>query len=259
MPEQQYFSGSSKYFILESEARFNLECFGSEDPLAKERIDFKEDVLNELVVRMADADLQIGLLLGAKERYELAKREIFSAEVSLECSMLNDALQKNLLEVAELIAEFLMRLRKSIPSRHSPLFKKSNKALLIIDEGLRSEYLRLRTFLFPLLNEQDSKNSIDHSHFQSVAKRLELKAKPLLQFRDKVLAHKYDRERFLMRFSLEQYCEIKNEFKEILDAIAIVGTLSFNDWCKTRVDVEVDRTGKWLLDGLIASAPRIRD
>lgn len=259
MKEQQYFPGSSEYFILEGEARFNLEHFGSEDPIADERINFKETVLNELVVRIADAELKINLLLQAKKHYELAKREILSAEVSLECSLLEDALQKNLLEVAELIAEFIMKLRKSIPSNYSPLFKRTKKVFLTMGEEFKEEYNRCRSFLFPLLNEQESNGSINHLHFHDVAKRLELKATPLLKYRDKVLAHKYDEDRFLTHLSLEQYCEINNAFKKILDATAIVGTFSYNDWCKTRSEIELARANKWLQTGLLASAVRIRN
>ena len=59
MNHQKYFLGASDYFILEGEARFILEHFGSEDRLFQERIEFKENLINDLVVRIADADLKI--------------------------------------------------------------------------------------------------------------------------------------------------------------------------------------------------------
>lgn len=40
MSNQKCFSGASLYFILEGEARFKLEHFGSDDPLFQERIKF---------------------------------------------------------------------------------------------------------------------------------------------------------------------------------------------------------------------------
>jgi hypothetical protein len=76
MNTSKLFPGSSHYFILEGESRFILEHFGSEDPLFQERIEFKENLINDLVVRVADADLKIKLLLTAKEKYEEEKREI---------------------------------------------------------------------------------------------------------------------------------------------------------------------------------------
>lgn len=117
MSNQKYFSGASHYFILEGEARFKLKHFGSKDPLYQERIEFKENLINDLVVRVADADLKIKLLLAAKEKYEEEKRKYQSAEEALECSLLDDALQTNLLEIAEILAEFLNRLRKKIPAQ----------------------------------------------------------------------------------------------------------------------------------------------
>ena len=75
MNGSKFFPGSSHYFILEGESRFILEHFGSEDPLFQERIEFKENLINDLVVRVADADLKIKLLLTAKEKYEEEKRK----------------------------------------------------------------------------------------------------------------------------------------------------------------------------------------
>ncbi len=77
---QNFYPGSSHYFILEGESRFILEHFGSEDPLFQEHIEFKENLINDLVVRVADADLKIKLLLTAKEKYEEEKRKYLSAE-----------------------------------------------------------------------------------------------------------------------------------------------------------------------------------
>lgn len=76
MSNAKYFPGASRYFILEGEARFVLEHFGSDDPLFEERILFKEIFLNDLVVRLADADLLIRLLLNAKEKYESERRKL---------------------------------------------------------------------------------------------------------------------------------------------------------------------------------------
>lgn len=257
MSDQKYFSGASEYFILEGEARFMLEHLGTADLLAHERIHFKENLLNDLVVRIADADLKINLLSQAMEKYEAGKREILSAEVSIEFSLLDDSLQTNLLEVAELLAQFLIRLRQKIPA-HAHLFRKQKKALYATEETIQQAYNQSRAFLFPDLQESNNKGKVTVIHFYRLADRLELVANPILDFRDKVIAHKYDEDRFSTRLSFEQYSEIKKYFKTILDAVAIVGTLSFNDWCMTRTNIEIERVTTWLNEGLIASVPRIR-
>lgn len=257
MGTQKCFSGASHYFIQEGEARFILKYFGSEDPLFQERIEFKEILINDLVVRIADADLKIKLLLVAKEKYEEEKRKYLSAEVALECSLLDDALQTSLLEVAEILTEFLHRLRTKIPAS-GHLFRKSKKCLLTMDTLAQETYAQSRSFLFPELDDATSNGKVKASHFHSVADRLQETGNSILKFRNKVLAHKYDDERFVTHLSFEQYCEIKEVFSSILDAVAMVGTLSYNDWSMTRSPIEIPRTAKWLNEGLMAAACPIR-
>ncbi len=258
MSSKKHFSGASHYFILEGEARFILEHLGSEDPLFGERIEFKENLLNDLVVRVADADLKINLLLEIKEKYEEEKRKYLSAEGSLECSLLDDAIKTNVLEMAEMLAEFLNRLRKKITA-HCHLFRKSKKILATTNEHIQETYVQSRAFLFP--SEADHINSngkVKDSYFHSIADRLQTIGDPILKFRDRVLAHKYDQDRFITQLSFEQYCEIIEAFRGTLDAVAVVGTLSANDWCMTRSPIEIERTIKWLTEGLMAAAPPIR-
>lgn len=256
MLENKYFSGASHYYILEGEARFMLEYFGSEDKLRKERIEFKETLLNDLVVRVADADLKINLLLAAKEKHEEEKRKYLSAEGSLECSLLEDAIKTNILEIAEILAEFLNRLRTKIPA-HCHLFRKA-KSLSTTDRITQEAYATSRSFLFPEVDNAKSNGKVENSHFHDVANRLQTIGDPILQFRDKVLAHKYDKERFVTHLSYKQYVEIRKAFKSTLNAIAIVGTFSSNNWSMTRSSIEIERTDKWLTKGLLAAAVPVR-
>lgn len=83
MTEKKYFLGASHYFILEGEDRFILEHSDSEDPLLGERIEFKENLLNDLVVRLADADLKINLLLKIKEKHEEEKKNTYQQKCLL--------------------------------------------------------------------------------------------------------------------------------------------------------------------------------
>lgn len=251
------FPGASHYFIVEGENRFMLEHFGSEDPLFQDRIEFKENLINDLVVRVADADLKIKLLLAAKEKYDEEKRKYLSAEAALECSLLDDALQTNLLEIAEILAEFLNRLRTKIPAQ-GRLFRRSNKTLSKMDRGGQDAYVRSRSFLFPDLDEATSNGKVKDSCFHALANRLQTIGDSILKFRDKVLAHKYDEERFITRLSFQQYCETKEALSSTLDAVAIVGTLSCNDWSMTRSPIEIPRTAQWLNEGLRAAACPIR-
>jgi len=257
MSNQKYFSGASHYFILEGEARFILEHFGSDDPLFQERIEFKENLINDLVVRVADADLKIKLLMKAKETYEEEKRKYLSAEGSLECSIIEDALQTSLLEIAEILAEFCNRLRTTIPAR-GHLFRKSKKYLITISTECQETYVQSRSFLFPELDDAKNNGKVKDSYFHAVANRLEITGYSILKFRNKVLAHKYDKERFVTQLSFEQYSEIIGTLFKTLNAIAIVGTLLINDWSKTRSPTEIPRTAQWLNEGLMGAACPIR-
>lgn len=257
MEKNKYFSGASRYFILEGKARFMLEHFGSEDELAKERIEFKENLISDLVVRLVDADLKINMILTAKEKYEEEKRKDLSAEVALECSLLDDALQTSLLEVAEILSEFLARLRTTISAR-CHLFRKCKKILSIADEVIQEKYSQSRFFLFPEFDDAKNNGKVKESYFHDIADRLEVIGNPILKFRDKVLAHKYDKDRFITRLSLKQYSEIRDAFRNTLDSVAIVGTLSSNDWSMTRSHTEIIRTDQWLKKGLIAAATPLR-
>lgn len=257
MSNGRYFSGASHYFILEGEARFMLEHFGSQDPLSQERIEFKENLINDLVVRVADADLKINLLLETKEKYEEEKRKYLSAEGCLESSLLDDALQTNLLEVAEILAEFLNRLRTKIPAQ-GHLFRKSKKNLSATGRVCQETYARSRSFLFSEVDDSKSNGKVKDSHFHALADRLQAIGDPILKFRDKVLAHKYDEERFVTRLSFKQYCEIREAFKSTLNAVAIVGALSSNDWSMTRSPLEITRTVKWLTEGVMAATFPLR-
>lgn len=177
--------------------------------------------------------------------------------MSLECSLLDDAIKTNVLEIAEILTEFLSRLRTKIPG-HCHLFRKSKKILATTNKLIQETYARSRPFLFPEADDTKSNGKVKDSYFHTIADRLQTIGDPILKFRDKVLAHKYDEDRFITQLSFEQYCEIREAFKNTLNDIAIVGTLSSNDWCMTRSPIEIERTIKWLTDGLMAAAPPIR-
>lgn len=255
MSDQIYFSGASYYSILEGESQFTLKYFGSNDPLFQERIEFKQNLINDLVVRLADANLKIKLLLTAKEKHHEEKRKYryVSEEIALECSILDDALHTNLLEMAEILVEFLNRLRTNIPAK-GHLFRKSKKSLAMSDKVDQKTYIQFRSFLFPKLDDAKRGGKVKHSYFHDVADRLHAIGIPVLTFRDKVLAHKYDKDRFVTHLSLEQYCEIRDALINTLDAIAIVGTFLPNDWTMTRSSKAILRTDKWLVEGLIDAA-----
>lgn len=253
MTHQKCFSGASHYFIQEGEARFKLMYFGSEDPLSQERIEFKENLINDLVVRVADANLKIKLLLAAKKKYQEEKKKYQSAEGALECSLVDDALQTNLLEIAEILAEFLKRLRKEIPAR-GHLFRTSKKIRSTMDKVSQETYAQSRSFLFPELNDAKSNGKVNESYFHAIANHLQTTGSAVLIFRNKVLAHKYDEERYATHLSFEQYSEVIGALFKTLNAVAIVGALSENDWTMTRSPTEIPRTAKWLNKGLIAAA-----
>lgn len=196
-------------------------------------------------------------MLAAKEKYEEEKRKYLSAEVALECSLLDDALQTSLLEIAEILTEFLNRLRTKIPAQ-GHLFRKTKKNLSKMDRGSQDAYIQFRSFLFPELADAKSNGKVKDSCFHTVANRLQITGDSILKFRDKVLAHKYDEKRFVTHLSFKQYCEIKEALSSTLDAVAIVGTLSCNDWSMTRSPIEIPRTAKWLNKGLMAAACPIR-
>jgi hypothetical protein len=257
MNQKRYFSGARHYWIIEGEARFLLEEGLNRDPLAKQRIDFKEQSLSEIMVRLADADLKIQIALQAQEKYEKVKEAIFSAEVSLESSLVADVIAKNLLEVAEVISELLLRLRKSIPATRCPLFKIPKKILKQTGQEFKDIYAQSRAFLFPALDERGDEKLQD-SHFQALADRLEKLSEPIEAFRDKVIAHKYDPKRFETHLGFDQYCEIMTEFKFVLSALSIVGALFFDGWPKTCTETEIARVSEWLSKGLVSTAVHTR-
>lgn len=255
MNDQGYFSGASYYFSGEGEARFTLKYFGSNDPLFQERIKFKENFINDLVVRLADANLKIKLILTAKEKHYEEKRKYryLLEEIALECSILDDALHTNLLEVAEILVELLNRLRTKIASK-AHLFRKSRKSLSMINKVDQKTYMQARSFLFPKLDDIKNEGKVKNSYFYDVADRLRKIGIPILTFRNKVLAHKYDKDRFTTHLSFTQYCEITSMLKDTLDAIGIVGAFFPNDWTMTRSPKAIVRTNKWLEEGLIDAA-----
>lgn len=255
MSNLRYFSGASDYSIIEREARFMLKYFGSKDLLCQERIEFKENFINDLVLRLRDANLKIGLLLTAQKKYEEEKKKYtyLAEEIPLEYHLLDDALQTSLLSVAEILNEFRIRLLRKIPSKIH-LFTKPND-LSIINKVAQQTYIHSRSFLFPQLDDLISNGEVQDSYFHYVAKRLRSIGDPLRKFRNKVLAHKYDKDRFFIHLSAKKYCEIRDALMETLDAIAIVATFLPNDWTPmTRSPESFIRTDKWLVEGLIAAA-----
>lgn len=254
MSNLRYFSGASHYSIVEGLARSMLEHLGSKDPLCQERIEFKENFINDLVVRLGDANLKIGLLQTAQKKYEeeTKKYPYLSEEIALEYNLLDDALQTSLLGVAEILREFRIRLRRKIP-RKIHLFTKPDD-LSIMDKVIQERYIQSRSFLFPELDDVKSNGGVQDSYFHNVADRLYKIGTPILAFRNKVLAHKYDKDRFVIHLSAKEYCEIRDALVNTLDAIAIVGTFLPNDWTMTRSEKAFIRTDKWLVEGLIDAA-----
>jgi hypothetical protein len=253
MPKQHFFQGAGEYAYIEGKARATLQVQGSNDSRALERILFKEKEINDIVLRLTIADLKIDLLFHVIDRHNLYMSEISSENISLESDLLEDALQANLLEVAELVAEFIFRLRGPIPGTYGHLFRQDKNALGDSEENEIRDYEQSRAFLFPHLDEKSSNGRVSRDRFNAVAERLETKAQALHKFRNKRLAHKFDKKRFAVALSYEQYSEIRLELRRVLDAVAMVGVFSSNDWSQTQGKKEIDRATKWLLDGLIAS------
>lgn len=258
MNDRKHFTLVKHYFIIEGEARLIDECCNSDDELFKERIEFKEKLINDISVRLADADLKISLILTAQEKYQEEQNKYLLGALSLEYTILTDVLHTSLLEVAEILAEFLDRLKTKIPAR-GHLFKKSKKILATMDKDDQEIYTKARLFLFPELDDIKSNGKVNSAYFHEIADRLREKAKPILIFRDKVLAHKYDKERFVTRLLFKQYCEIREVFKNILNAVSIVGAFICDDRSKRHSAIEIERTANWLIKGLLASAKGVRE
>lgn len=254
MRNLRYFSGASDYSIVEEQARFMLNYFSSKDSFLQKRIEFKEKFINDLVVRLGDANLKIGLLLTAQKKYEQEKKKYshLSEEIALEYNLLDDALQTNLLNVTEILKEFCIRLRRKIP-RKIHLFIKPYD-LSIMDKVDPETYTQARSFLFPKLDDFKNNGKVQDSYFRDVANLLTSIGGPIIKFRNKVLAHKYDKDRFVIHLSAKKYCEIRDALMKTLDAIAIVGTFLPNDWGMTRSQEAFIRTDKWLVEGLMAAA-----
>lgn len=247
----KYFQGARYYFILEEEERLKLISKKNRDALAFDRLNFKI-YMNEIFFRIAEADFFVTICFQALKKFQKQKQKLFSAEETLESIFVNNSLEKYLINIAEIIDSFCKFLRTWIPSQYNSLFRKLGKRKLSqVEENIVDKYQDCFNLLFPKFNIQ---RTLSDDHFHSLADRLDEILVPLKAFRDRVLAHPYDKKRHETFFSYQQYSDIITEIKKLLRAVSIVSTLKLidNDW-EVYKDKQIYRFGNWLDQGLSES------
>lgn len=250
------FSGAMRYYLLEGEARLLLESGQSNDRLLEKRIEFREQILNELVYRVGHAHCKIQLMMRELDKYYHNKLTWQDGTVSLEAEILEDAIAQNLLEISELVKQFGKLFRTKIRNNFAFLFMLTSKNNLKIihdyDEAQTLQYRLARSWLFPSLEYNQEK--IPESSYMDLAKRLEEKADKLIAFRDKVIAHKFDEKRFKTVLTYQEYLDVYEDKISFLGAISIVATLRANDWSfLEHFNKSSRRARDWLHNGLTDS------
>jgi hypothetical protein len=241
---------AGEYHLLEGEAYFELELGINTDPLAKDRIDFREHFFNEFVFRIADSIYKIKLVTDALHEHNEYKATKFSALVTLENQLLDDALSYNLLELSEIIETFA----KEFPVnalKFASIFKISQWA----EQKLTPEFLKKYNLSFSSLfpRTEEINEAIQKNKFKNISKKINKNAKQLFTLRNKVLAHKYDPMRFDVYLSFQEYLKIADKIMKILDEISVVVSFRSNDWDSFHPKSEHDRVKNWLVSGLLAS------
>lgn len=243
MISKKYFP-SAIYYICPENEDYLESLEGSEI------IKFRESVLNELVVRIERSHHKIQLLWVVLAQHHHNKNKILCGNITLEEEIIIDALLKNILEISEVTKNFYIAIKSTIPAQFGALFKRigKNKLKDRFDDEFIKYYNKSRVFLFPSLSNEVSVKDQD---FSNLSKRLENNAKKLLNYRDKIIAHQYDEDRFEVSFTYEEYLNIHTDLVQILNAISIVTTFRDNNWKQEESFVGRSyQAKKWLVNGL---------
>lgn len=241
---------AGEYSLLEGEAYIELELGINTDPLAKERIDFRELFFNEFVFRIASSIYKIKLIADALHEHNEYKDTKFSALVTLENQLLDDAISYNLIELSELIEAFA----ENFPlegTKFDPIFKMNQWVAETLTAELLNEYNLSFNFLFTKIDEGNDK--IYKNKFKNISKKINKNAKKLFALRNKVLAHKYDPKRFDVYLSFQEFLKIADEIMTTMDHISMVASFRLNDWDSFFAKSEHERVKNWLVAGLLSS------
>lgn len=241
---------AGEYSLLEGEAYIELELGINTDPIAKERIDFRELFFNEFVFRIAGSIYKIKLIADALHEHNEYKDTKFSALVTLENQLLDDAISYNLIELSELIETFAEKFPLE-GAKFDSIFKMSHWAEEKLTPEDFNQYKLSFNFLFTRLDEGNEK--MNKNKFKGVSKKITSNAKQLFALRNKVLAHKYDPIRFEVYLSFREFLKISGEIMKIMDAISIVASFRLNEWDSFFAKSEQERVKNWLVTGLLAS------
>jgi len=241
---------AGEYSLLEGEAHIELELGINTDPIAKERIDFRELFFNEFVFRIASAIYKIKLIADALHEHNEYKDTKFSALVTLENQLLDDAISYNLIELSELIEAFAGKFPLE-GAKFDSIFKMSHWAEENLTAEGFNEYKLSFNFLFTRVDEGNEE--MNKNKFKGISKKITNNAKQLFALRNKVLAHKYDPIRFEVYLSFQEFLKIAGEIMKIMDAISIVASFRLNEWDSFFAKSEQERVKNWLVTGLLAS------
>ncbi len=241
---------AGEYSLLEGEAYIELELGINTDPLAKERIDFRELFFNEFVFRIASSIYKIKLIADALHEHNEYKDTKFSALVTLENQLLDDAIGYNLIELSEIIEVFSGKFPLE-SAKFDSIFKMSQWAEENLTAESFNEYKLSFNFLFTRPDEGNE--AANKNKFKGVSKKITKNAKQLFALRNKVLAHKYDPIRFEVYLSFQEFLKIADEIMKIMDAISMVASFRLNEWGSFFAKTEHERVKNWLVTGLKAS------
>lgn len=174
---------AGEYSLLEGEAHIELELGINTDPIAKERIDFRELFFNEFVFRIASSIYKIKLIADALHEHNEYKDTKFSALVTLENQLLDDAIGYNLIELSELIEVFSEKFPLE-GAKFDSIFKMSHWAEENLTVEGFNEYKLSFNFLFSRLDEGNE--AANKNKFKSISKKITKNAKQLFALRNKV-------------------------------------------------------------------------
>ncbi len=250
MDKKKFFQGASHYWILEEEDRIRLRKLKDNDDLVEKRIEFREK-LNELSYRITYAHSKITLIWDVLQSHESEKIKRNNATLSLVEDLLKDILDRNLLEIAEVIDQLCKGLKVHYQGSFGDLFRRVGKNRLkkIFDQNdiLIQKYNSNRQYLFDDLLENEV--NIPKDVLVKLGKRIEGRSTVLKLFRDKVISHD-DKERFKTHLVFEDYLECYQEVIRLLNAISVVATLG-EIIC--RIEEPSPEIKNWLTRGLIES------
>jgi hypothetical protein len=256
MPKE--FSSAQEYWLLEDEMRFELEERLLLDPLAEKRILFREIILNEQVFRTGRAHYKIMLIIDCLEKFNSIEDKRITGRVTFEEELCKDIIEANLLELAE-VAKIIRKLFYSKISNYGELCRRINreKLKIILTEKELEDYSNSRAFLFPKMATE--KVNVPDAMFIELANELNIESDKLIAFRDKVIAHKRDPDRFKIRLTFQEYFDLFQVLKKYLDAISIVATHKYNDWSiLEQEDQESMRIKNWICNGLMNSLDSLK-